>query len=470
MKIKEQKVKDSFGAEDRAAEEVARNVFEYLFGEKRIINSCAQLLADSILLAHQMGDQCWSLTLFPDKVRLNVGPVEVLVLLHNEVFLMLEGSDSDDLRNGELAPFISATEVFYPSVPVDQIFCRLPPEKLDYLYPVISERHQAFIQLAAKRRKKSSWGASFSPGVLAYINKLLGVKLPVPSYFSDGWKGEVRQWVQKRRGIPREFADDIILFFDRAFQNTMCPDRAWFGVHSSVVSLVVGGIFLASLTVSGEEPGLWLLLDQNPPEVEGLDFRQVKSTLASRSPLTWGYSPTFSVIPQILENKPLWDSFASATQKVVYASRSAGDRDSVQENRKKRRLIDFYRKFDLNTFPDEVDDAIGFPEGGKYQVTVNAYERNRDARTECIEQYGTRCVVCGLSFGEAYGEIADGYIHVHHLRPLSEIGAEYRVDPVKDLRPVCPNCHAVLHLRKPAFSIEEVMELLREQRNLVNSK
>jgi len=34
------------------------------------------------------------------------------------------------------------------------------------------------------------------------------------------------------------------------------------------------------------------------------------------------------------------------------------------------------------------------------------------------------------------------------------------VDPVKDLRPVCPNCHAVIHLRGGCLSIEEVQELI----------
>jgi predicted HNH restriction endonuclease len=32
-----------------------------------------------------------------------------------------------------------------------------------------------------------------------------------------------------------------------------------------------------------------------------------------------------------------------------------------------------------------------------------------------------------------------------------------------DLRPVCPNCHAVLHHRVPAFSIEEVRTFLQLQ-------
>ncbi len=44
--------------------------------------------------------------------------------------------------------------------------------------------------------------------------------------------------------------------------------------------------------------------------------------------------------------------------------------------------------------------------------------------------------------------------------PISEIAEEYEVDPVKDLRPVCPNCHAMIHRRSPPLSIEELQVLL----------
>ena len=49
---------------------------------------------------------------------------------------------------------------------------------------------------------------------------------------------------------------------------------------------------------------------------------------------------------------------------------------------------------------------------------------------------------------------------VHHLRPLSEIGAGYKLALVKDLRPVCPNCHAMIHTRVPVYTIEEMKKLL----------
>jgi 5-methylcytosine-specific restriction enzyme A len=59
-----------------------------------------------------------------------------------------------------------------------------------------------------------------------------------------------------------------------------------------------------------------------------------------------------------------------------------------------------------------------------------------------------------------------GFIHVHHLTPLSSLGTDYEVDPIRDLRPVCPNCHAVLHRREPPYSPEEVQQFLQTGRGL----
>lgn len=100
-------------------------------------------------------------------------------------------------------------------------------------------------------------------------------------------------------------------------------------------------------------------------------------------------------------------------------------------------------------------------EGAVCRVVINAYERNPVARARCIAHYGPSCAVCGFKFSAMYGPIADGFIHVHHVKPLSEIGAEYEVDPVADMRPVCPNCHAVIHLGGECRSIEEVRHCLR---------
>ena len=118
---------------------------------------------------------------------------------------------------------------------------------------------------------------------------------------------------------------------------------------------------------------------------------------------------------------------------------------------------------DIELLPDELDAATPIREGARHQVLVNAYERNRKARRRCIAAHGSTCCICGFSFGAVYGPEAEECIHVHHVRPLSERGGPYVVDPVVDLRPVCPNCHAVLHLGGRCRTVEEVGQLLRRQ-------
>ena len=115
------------------------------------------------------------------------------------------------------------------------------------------------------------------------------------------------------------------------------------------------------------------------------------------------------------------------------------------------------------TLPDELSDEteiINLYEGAKQSITVNRYERNNQARKKCIEYYGTGCYVCAFNFENIFGEIGKDFIHVHHLIPLSEINQEYEVDPIQDLRPVCPNCHAMIHRKNPPFTIEEIKNLL----------
>lgn len=119
-----------------------------------------------------------------------------------------------------------------------------------------------------------------------------------------------------------------------------------------------------------------------------------------------------------------------------------------------------YQSKDTVFFAEEVNPSEIFREGAIRQISVNAYERDPKARQKCISHYGTSCFVCGFNFGKIFGELGEGFIHVHHLKPLSQIGTEYEVDPVKDLRPVCPNCHAMIHRKSPPLSIDEIKSLI----------
>lgn len=128
-------------------------------------------------------------------------------------------------------------------------------------------------------------------------------------------------------------------------------------------------------------------------------------------------------------------------------------------------LRDIQTSSDANVFqlPEELREEGTYFEGKARKVLVNRFERDSAARDKCIEHYGAGCVICGFGFGAVYGPTAEGFIHVHHLKPLSDIDGEYQVDPLIDLRPVCPNCHAMIHLGGQVRSIDEVKLLLRDE-------
>ncbi len=107
-------------------------------------------------------------------------------------------------------------------------------------------------------------------------------------------------------------------------------------------------------------------------------------------------------------------------------------------------------------FPDEVVEDESFLEGKTRSVKINVYERNPIARQQCIDHYECKCFICEFDFEKVYGELGKFFIHVHHLIEISSIGSEYSINPITDLRPVCPNCHTMIHKRKPAYSIDEV--------------
>jgi Mrr N-terminal domain len=99
--------------------------------------------------------------------------------------------------------------------------------------------------------------------------------------------------------------------------------------------------------------------------------------------------------------------------------------------------------------------VIGGPEGGRRSVMVTVVERNPKNREACLNHWGYQCRVCGFDFGHEFGNDAKGYIHVHHHNLVAESG-EIVTDPINDMSPLCPNCHAVAHLKRPPYRIEEL--------------
>lgn len=102
------------------------------------------------------------------------------------------------------------------------------------------------------------------------------------------------------------------------------------------------------------------------------------------------------------------------------------------------------KKWKINNNYNPNTKYIG-TEGSEKWLLHKVYERDLNARKECINLKGTICYVCNFDFGKFYGQMGEGFIHVHHTEHMSSQKGPYQIEPEKDLVPVCPNCHAMLH-------------------------
>ena len=167
----------------------------------------------------------------------------------------------------------------------------------------------------------------------------------------------------------------------------------------------------------------------------------------------------------LLGNMVDWFS-ASFTAKSKWAEKHLAifERKRIEKVNKsgKKRTTWAYRVINT-TLTEEVEDTECYFEGSVSKIIVNRYERDSKARKKCIDHHGLRCKVCEFNFEEKYGELGKSFIHVHHKRELNLIGKQYKVNPIKDLVPVCPNCHAMLHKRKPAYTIKELRGIINKK-------
>src|SRR5699024_7474419 len=119
-------------------------------------------------------------------------------------------------------------------------------------------------------------------------------------------------------------------------------------------------------------------------------------------------------------------------------------RDWLQTNRPKQKLKQQIWKITASGYQrlneawmesaiitEEIREVKNIVEGTVITITVNSYERNPEARRKCIEYHGYTCTACGFDFSRVYGAIGFGYIHVHHLKPLAEIKAQYQINPIE---------------------------------------
>ncbi|HBN30592.1 MAG TPA: hypothetical protein DD416_05065 [Rhodobacteraceae bacterium] len=68
--------------------------------------------------------------------------------------------------------------------------------------------------------------------------------------------------------------------------------------------------------------------------------------------------------------------------------------------------------------------------------------------------------VCGFNFEDVYGERGNGFIECHHTKPVHEMQPHEKTK-LSDLALVCPNCHRMIHAKRPWLTIDELRSLIK---------
>ena len=274
------------------------------------------------------------------------------------------------------------------------------------------------------------------------------------------WQLELRSWLEKYKAFPVEFQDSAIAFFEKAFALINKPDKAWFGLHSSRASLVVGQLYVVAIHKSaGNDQGIWLLVDETAPLINGLHYVPVKSTTKSLFPLQWGLVSSYALLPKLLENRLLWESFYSASVKVNCVP-SGVDRDTVQLKWGKKRLTEIFNQDDSTLVRNEMifaervkrasnerperrrmKLALANKQPRKIKLDTWSFQRNPDVVAEVLYRANGICESCHQPAPFLKRSDNAPYLEVHHCKPLAEGGD----DSIENAVALCPNCHRKAH-------------------------
>ncbi len=134
--------------------------------------------------------------------------------------------------------------------------------------------------------------------------------------------------------------------------------------------------------------------------------------------------------------------------------------------------------FDLakETYGDLIDENIivlnenlteEITEGAVKTTQAKIRERSSKLRNAAIEHYShdgvIDCNACYFNFENKYGELGEGYIEIHHTKPLyTRMEEALRIeDALEHVIPLCANCHRMVHRKKEPISIENLKEHIK---------
>lgn len=107
---------------------------------------------------------------------------------------------------------------------------------------------------------------------------------------------------------------------------------------------------------------------------------------------------------------------------------------------------------------------------GRVETKVSKQRvRSKILRDRAIQYYTVNgrieCCVCGFSYTDKYGKLGEGFIEIHHEKPIyqyEEEGTETFIEEaLKSVKPLCANCHRMIHRKSTEpLSIEDLRKII----------
>ena len=115
---------------------------------------------------------------------------------------------------------------------------------------------------------------------------------------------------------------------------------------------------------------------------------------------------------------------------------------------------------------DITQDDSSFSEGKEVLRQHIVKERNKHliekAKENFKKAHGGKiyCEVCGFDFSVHYPGLGDGFIEVHHVKPVSSMKPGEKTK-ISDLVMVCSNCHSMIHRKKPWLTRAQLTKIYK---------
>ncbi|WP_374576434.1 HNH endonuclease [Phenylobacterium sp.] len=148
--------------------------------------------------------------------------------------------------------------------------------------------------------------------------------------------------------------------------------------------------------------------------------------------------------------KEIWAEFAE--NRAHLKATAAAIRSALEQSPNELRL-------------SEVDEEHEAAEGAVLTRLHQLRERDaglaRKRKEQALKLHGRLvCEACGFDFARAYGERGEGYIEVHHTKPLETLRPGARTK-LSELAVLCANCHRMVHAKRPWLAMEDLIALVR---------